>query len=317
MGKSHRIRIIVALAGALVLVATAAACSAQTTAGSLSPSSARAQSASGSGAGAKVASGGDFSRVLRILASMRAVKPAKPVVVLLGGSAARESTISDSSWRSQIEALGGPPTLAWNMGSRNRTMAQNVAIVNALPKGVHAIVFIGINLGSFTSAQKTASISVPSPAPTSEPELQQPHQYSTKTGTLTTTQKKAAVRAWLSDRYPVFKGNFGASAGVLEKLITLCKTRGYKPVLFELPRNTAIIGSSLDAPTTQFRNKCVALHKKYGVPWVSLVTAAKLQNQHFYDLWHLVEPGRTVWQKLLSAKTAALLKQYGYAGGGR
>ena len=98
---------------------------------------------------------------------MRAETPTKPVVVLLGGSAARESTISDSSWRSQIVAAGGPETLAWNMGSRNRTMAQNLAIVKKLPK-VPTVIYVGINLGSFTSTQKSASISLPSPAPGAE-----------------------------------------------------------------------------------------------------------------------------------------------------
>ena len=87
-------------------------------------------------------------------------------------------------------------------------------------------------------------------------------------------------------------------------------------MLFELPRDTAVIGSSLSAPTTRFRDKCRALATKYEIPWVSLVKAARLPNSGFYDLWHLVEPGRTVWQGLLSARTAALLEQYGYDGGG-
>ena len=42
----------------------------------------------------------------------------------------------------------------------------------------------------------------------------------------------------------------------------------------------------------------------------------QLPDSGFYDLWHLVEPGRKVWQSLLSARTAALLEQYGYDGGG-
>ena len=124
------------------------------------------------------------------------------------------------------------------------------------------------------------------------------------------------MQTWLSDRYPVFKRNFGTSAGVLETLIKVCQTRGYKPVLFELPRDTAVIGSSLSAPSTRFRDKCRALATKYKIPWVSQVSAAKLPNSSFYDLWHLVEPGRTTWQGLLSARTAALLKQYGFDGGG-
>jgi hypothetical protein len=318
----HRVLMTTALVVALVLVAgAAAACSAQATAGlgdaaattGAATTSAGAAGASGTTSGAKTASNGDWSRVAAALAWMKADPPTKPVVVLLGGSAARESTISDSSWRKQIVSKGGPDTLAWNMGSRNRTMAQNLAIVRSLPKGIHAIVYIGINLGSFTSAQKTATIKLPSPAP-STVSTTQPHQY-TRKHILSTAKKRTLVKKWLSDRYPVFKRNFATSATVLARVISTCRSRGYKPVLFELPRNTAVIGSSLNAPTKKYRAKCKTLAAKYHVPWVSLVSSARLPNSSFYDLWHLVEPGRKVWQKLLSAKTAALLKKYGYDGG--
>ncbi|MGE5228146.1 MAG: hypothetical protein ACM3MJ_00315, partial [Deltaproteobacteria bacterium] len=258
----------------------------------------------------------DWRRVLAALAWMQADPPGKPVVVLLGGSAARESTISDESWREQIVARGGPETLAWNMASGNRTMAQNVAVVKALPRGAQAIVYIGVNLGSFTSTQQAASITLPSPAPTSSPSLQQPHRYSITTGILSTANKRDLVRAWRINRYPVFTRNFATSAAVLQTLVKVCLARGYKPVLFELPRNTAIIGSSLSAPTVRFRDKCRTLAAQYRIPWVSFVKTAGLTNGDFYDLWHLVEPGRAVWQDLLSAKTAKLLAQYGYDGGG-
>jgi hypothetical protein len=313
----------------LLAAAAAAACSERATAGtgSLSPGATAAQDggsgeaddASGSaapGGAAKAASGADWSRVVSAIGYMQAVTPTKPVVVLLGGSAARESTISDASWRDQIVSKGGPSVLAWNMGSRNRTMAQNLAIVKSLPESIQAIVYIGINLGSFTSAQKSATIALPSPLPTTSPKLSQPHQYSTRTGILSTARKKTLVQDWLTDRYPVFKRNFSTNAGVLRDLIELCKERGYRPVLFELPRNTAVIGSSMSAPTTRFRDRCKALAKEYEIPWLSLVSAARLPNRDFYDLWHLVEPGRKVWQNLLSARTAALLEQYGYDGGG-
>jgi hypothetical protein len=322
----RRTRVTIALLVALVLVtALAAACSAQATGGALAASgssggAATAGSPAANDSAAAVGAAGandDWSRIAAALAWMQADVPTKPVVVLLGGSAARESTTSDGSWRNQVQAApnNGPATLAWNMGSHNRTMAQNLAIVKALPTGIHAVVFVGINLGSFTSTQQTASISLPSPAPSAgDIPLQQPHQYSTKTGILTTSQKRAMVQQWLSKRYPVYKANFSRNATLLETLIKVCRTRGYNPVLFELPRNTQIIGSSLATPTAKFRAKCVALHRKYGVPWVSFVSAAKLPNGDFYDIWHLVEPGRAIWQKLLSARTAALLKQYGYGG---
>jgi len=327
-GRHHRLLVIAALLAALVLAATlGAACSARATDGapggssassggtSATPSVAVTASAAGDAqaAGARGASKSDWKRVLAALASMQANVPTKPVVVLLGGSVARESTISDSSWRAQIVAKGGPETLAWNLASGNRTMAQNVAIVRKLPPGVHAIVYIGVNLGAFTSSQKTASITLPSPAPTAV-SLKQPHRYS-QSQILSTAKKRALVKWWLTQRYPVYKANFRTSAGVLETLIKVCRSRGYKPVLFEMPRNTAIIRSSLNTPVARYRDKCRRLAKKYGIPWVSLVSAARLPNRDFYDLWHLVEPGRKVWQNLLSAKTAALLEKYGYDGG--
>jgi hypothetical protein len=324
----RRTRVPLALLAALVLAALlVAACSAQAS-GDSSPGTgvdSGGSSASASGAaiddsaattdgaaGAKAADS-DWGRVLAALAYMRAEVPTKPVVVLLGGSAARESTIDDASWRDQIVAKGGPETLAWNMGSRNRTLAQNVAIVKNLPQGVDALVYIGINLGAFTSAQKTAAIKLPSPAPSSV-SLKQPHQYSTKTGILSTAKKKTLVRKWMADRYPVFKRNFATSAGVLETLIKACQSRGYKPVLLELPRDSAVIGSSLNAPTTKYRDKCKKLAARYKIKWVPQL--ASLPNSSFYDLWHLVEPGRKVWQDKLSARTAALLELYGYDGGG-
>ncbi len=325
--RHRRTHVTIALVAALVFAtALTVACSTQATGGALaatgtaSGATTSGSPAAGGTAGAATGKAGandDWSRIAGALAWMQADPPTKPVVVLLGGSAARESTISDSDWRNQIQAApnNGPATLAWNMGSHNRTMAQNVAIVKALPKGAHAIVYVGINLGSFTSTQRSYRLKLPS-APGKEPDLHQPHQYGVhKTGILTTAKKKAMVRQWLSKRYPVYKANFSRNAALLETLIKVCRTRGYKPVLFELPRNTAIIGVSLNAPTTKFRNKCVALRKKYGVPWVSLVSRAKIPNRDFYDIWHLVEPGRTIWQRLLSAKTAALLRQYGYDGG--
>ena len=310
-----------ALLVVLMFVSTfAAACSGQATAvadGSVSPAVSGApgdgsSSAVSADAGAKATAGADWAHTLQVVSNLRAAPPAEPVVVLLGGSAARESTIDDDSWRAQIAAKGGPATAAFNLGSSNRTLAQNVALVKALPE-VPTIVYIGVNLGSFTSAQKTARISLPEPDATLPPYRQ--HRYS-RSHILTTANKRMLVEAWRADRYPVFKRNFATSAGVLEKLIKVCQARGMKPVLFELPRNTAVIGGKLDAPTTRYRDTCKALGKKYDVPYVSLVAAAELPNSSFYDLWHLVEPGREVWQSLLSAKTAALLKHYGYDDGG-
>jgi hypothetical protein len=295
----------------LVVAALLGACSAQATTGGVPATGVTTGSSSGGAAPAAAGGGNDWAHVLQVVANLKAQPPAEPVVVLFGGSAARESTISDSSWRSQIKAKGGGATIAYNLASRNRTLAQNVALVQALPK-VPTIVYIGINLGVFTSAQKTATISLPKPV-TPLPAYKQ-HSYS-QSKILSVAKKKALLRDWLAKRYPVFKRNYATSAGVLEKLVKVCRQSGMRPVLFELPRNTAIIGHQLDAPVSRYRKTCQALAKNYDIPYVSFVAQAKLPNSRFYDLWHLVEPGRSVWQGLLSAKTVELLKKYDMVGG--
>ena len=218
VSRQLRTPAVLALVAALMLLASVAvACSAQASGETTQSAPDGGATAAGTDdavatTGAKAAKGGDadWSRVLDALAFMSAEKPSEPVVVLLGGSAARESTIDDGSWRDQIEAKGGPRTLAWNMGSRNRTMAQNLAIVKKLPK-VPTIIYVGINLGSFTSPQKSASITLPTPAPgAGDISLQQPHSYQFET--LSTAKKKALVRQWITDRYPVYKANFSTNA---------------------------------------------------------------------------------------------------------
>jgi len=307
------------LAALLLAVTTfVTACSTQTAADAAPSADVPTPVSSGASAegdpaiGARAGAGADWSHTLQVVANLRDAPPDEPVVVLFGGSAARESTISDSSWRDQIRKKGGPATAAYNLGSRNRTLAQSVALVDQMPK-VPTIVYIGVNLGSFTSPQKTATVSLPAPR-TPLPAYRQ-HTYS-QSRILTAAKKKALLQAWLTERYPVFKRNYAGSAGVLAALIEACRDRGMKPVLLELPRNTAIIGHRLDAPIARTRATCRTLAKKYDIPFVSFVAQAKLPNSSFYDLWHLVEPGRRVWQALLSARTATLLEEYGYDGGG-
>jgi hypothetical protein len=302
-----------ALAWTVCLLAVAAllgACSAQATSGGVPSAAGSSRAATGVAAGAIAGAGADWSHVLQVVANLKADPPDKPVVLLLGGSAARESTISDSSWRAQIAADGGPAVAAYNLGSRNRTVAENLAIVQALPT-VPTIVYVGVNAEAFTSAQKTASISLPKPATPLPPYRQ--HKY-TQSKILSVAKKKALLSAWFAKRYPMVKKNYAANLQRLERLLVACQDRGLRPVLFELPRNTALVGHALDAPVARYTSGCRALAKEHDVPWVSFVDAARLPNADFYDLWHLVEPGRTEWQRLLSAKTVDLLKQYGMAG---
>jgi hypothetical protein len=250
---------------------------------------------------------GDWDHVLQVVANLKAQPPTEPVVLLLGGSAARECTVSDASWASQIEAKRGPVTRVFNLGSRNRTLAKNIALVRELPR-VPMIIYIGVNVGAFCSPTTSVTVRLPEPTATVPPYLQ--HPYS-RNDVLSDAEKARLARRWMRDRYRYFRRNHLSCTRVLSRLIDVCHRRGYTPVLFELPRNTVALRHRLDEPVRRYRATCRALAKKKHIPFVSLVREAALPDSAFFDLWHLVEPGRVVWQDLLSDRTLRHLDRYG------
>ena len=122
--------------------------------------------------------------------------------------------------------------------------------------------------------------------------------------------ERLAADGVLVRRYPLFKKNYAANLAMLERVVRACKNRGLHPVLLDLPRNKAVIGSRLDAPVSRYQRSCKALAAEYDIPWVNFNPTAGLVNSDFYDLWHLVTPGQQKWQDRLAAKTAFLLQQY-------
>ncbi len=298
------------LAACLVVAAAVlGACSSPATSSAVSAlGGTTSAGASGSPAAQGTAAAGvnDWTHVLQVLAMLQ--KPPKdPVVVLLGGSAARESTVKDAgagSWAAQVAADGGPAVATYNLGSRNRTLAQDAQIVKHLPAGT--LVFIGMNIGRFTEPQSSPQIVLPT-SPTLSPYRQ--HLYSVS-NRLTDGRKKLMLQQWLAKRYPEFKKHFKLNATLLTTLIKTCKARGLHVVLLDLPRNTDIIGKALDKPVSRMTAACTSVAAAENVPWVSFVAQAHVSNASFYDLWHLIGPGRATWQSLLSRKTAELLKNY-------
>jgi hypothetical protein len=261
--------------------------------------------------GASPRSGDDWTHAQQVVVALKAKPPKVPVVYLLGGSAARECTISDASWAAQVKRLGGKSVRTYDIGSSDQTYAQDLSpLVAGMPDvTAGSIVLIGINLGRYTSGP-------PKPATGSgeaSTRAYVQHHYSIK-HILTVAQKKAWVQHWLSARYPLFKKHFDYNATVLERLIRACQLKGLHPVLLELPRNEQIIGHAFDKPRAKYTANCRKLAKDYGIPYVDFVAKAHLVNGDFYDVNHLVEPGRVKWQKRLSQQVVKLLKQYSMAG---
>ncbi len=134
------------------------------------------------------------------------------------------------------------------------------------------------------------------------------------------SEKRAQVSYWMSTRYPLFQANYDTGRMMLERLIVVCKARGLHPVLFEEPRDMAIIGHALDAPFSRYRSTCRTLSLKYSIPFLGgFVGAANLANGDFYDIWHIARagPGQVAEAPVREDRTAAQALRPGLNGIGR
>ena len=248
--------------------------------------------------------GSDWQHALRVAQSLREDPPSKPVALLLGGSAAREATVSDAAWAAGVQALGDSPVATYNLGSRNQTFEQDVALVDALPR-IPMLVFIGVNLGRFTSPPTTTTSTTPA---ATKGAYTQHHYSSARIQSL--EKKEDEVRYWMRQRYPVFSERYAANLARLERLVGACRARGYHPVLLDLPRNMEVIGEAFAVPIAQYQDGCRALAAEHSIPFLEFAADVELGNQDFYDLAHLVDPGRTRFQGRLTSETVRLLAEY-------
>ena len=105
----------------------------------------------------------DFIRVLQLVADLRAQPPASPLVCLLGGSSARECTISNGSWSDRVSSLRGYRVKCVNLGSKHRRFTQDRRIVGYLPEGTD-IVYVGVNVGRFCNGPVDPPVILPEPS---------------------------------------------------------------------------------------------------------------------------------------------------------
>ncbi len=248
----------------------------------------------------------DWYHALDVIASVNETSPEATLVLLMGGSCAREATISDDHWAAQVERRGELTVATRNIGSRNQTFYEDVAFVKGLPS-VPTIVYIGVNLGRFTSPYTTKVVSLtPKPALTT---AYSQHHYSKKR-ILSLSKKRWLVGDWMQRRYGVFNKRYAYNLRQLDRLIRACKKRDLHPVILDLPRNMVVIKKRFYRPIQKYHQGCRALARQYSIPFVNFIGAAKFANRDFFDIAHVVEPGRAKFQRLLSDKTIAFVKRY-------
>ena len=253
--------------------------------------------------------GDDWRHVESTIKELNRRPPSVPVVVLLGGSAARECITTEPAWGAQIAALGGGRVRALNFGSSSQAFKNGLTIVNALP-AVPTIVLIGLNVGRYTSIPPERDAAA-SPAARGAG-VYDSHRFHVGQQ-LSDAAKRGIVRTWLAVKYPRFKARYAGNAAVLRELIALCQEKGFYPVLVELPLNLRIVGHSWDAARDRYRRGARSAAADAGIPYDDFIARIGLVSSDFVDVAHLVEPGRAKYQRRLSRVVVTRLKQYGLA----
>ncbi len=236
-----------------------------------------------------------------------AAAPPGPAVYLLGGSSARECIESNAAWAAAIRAAGGPDVRAVDLGATNQSFSGDRRLTQGIPRG--SLVLIGVSLGRYTSPPPRALGDKPlddeaRAALAGEVEIK--HHYSVNR-VHTDERKGQILDQWLAERYELYRRNYDANLEELELLLRACRKRGLRVALLELPLNLEFVGDALDAPREMYREDCRRLAARSGAPFLSFVEEVDLKNTEFYDLAHLVEPGRAKWQARLAAEVVALL----------
>jgi len=230
-------------------------------------------------------------------------------VYLLGGSGARECIVGNAEWSAELSALAGFEVRAIDLGATNPSFTADRRYVRHMDDGPKVVV-IGVSLGRYTAP----------PPPNVDcdeklsPELQAAldggldveHRYSKKR-IRSVERKKQMLAAWLGERYPLFRANYVANRDELAELLGVCRERGFTAVLLELPLNLEVAGGRLDAAREAYVEDCRRLAGAYGARWVTFLDQIALPDTSFFDLVHLVEPGRTSWQTWLSEELVPLL----------
>ena len=262
--------------------------------------------AGGGAPGAGAETSPDYRHALQVVADLRAFPPQVPLVVLLGGSSQRSSTVSDLSLTRQIRDKVGYKMVAFNLGSKERLLTTDKRLVGLLPD-VHPLVYIGVNMGRFCRGHVDPSVTLPeasSQAPV--PGQRSPEPLDP----LSDSRKRQMVTEWMQQRWPAFLKNYRYELGVLESAVRLSLKKGQHPVIIDLPRNMAIMGHQLDRPLSIYHAGCRAIARRNGIPYVQFQSQVNVGNRDFRDLWHLLPTSRIKWQRQLSTTTASLMKRY-------
>ena len=182
--------------------------------------------------------------------------PGGVFVYYLGDSIARESIISDASWTRSLArrtAAAGKVTVssARGLAGHNQTFGMDRTIVEGLPatpeRQPRGIVLIGVGISRFIGPPVPLKLPKLDPVESGvEPPLSPwvQHHYDDRRP-LSLARKRELVPRWMDRRWAGFRASKKKNVAAIQDVITLCKSKGLRPVLIDLPLDLRVVGSGL------------------------------------------------------------------------
>ncbi len=243
--------------------------------------------------------------------------PPRPAAVyLLGGSSARECITSNRSLAQQVTELYGSTVTVQDLAASERTYADDLRLLDRLPSK-RTFVLIGVSVGRYTQVPGPSTSPLPRSKRVKVAVGRSPdgprHRY-TEAEVLSQKRKAELVTHWVTERYPFFQQNYARNARGLETLVRRCVRLGLHPVLLELPLNAEVVKQAFAKPRARYTSQCRRLAEQFEIPYWQCVDDLPLPSTDFYDLMHLVEPGRRAWEGLLTTKLVDMLSGLDGAG---
>ena len=230
------------------------------------------------------------------------------MVYYLGDSTARESLVSEASWTRQLRRLGAHSVRAYILAGHGQTFAMDARLMRALPQS-RGLAMIGVSLSRFIGPPVRGSAAHPAEFPPGKAPRLSPwrqHLYDRRS-IMTPAEKLGRVEHWGRSRTPAFHRYRAANLRALGELIAVCKARGLRPVLVELPLDVAAVGHRLDRQRASLSKGCRAVAARHGVVFLSFKVAPHVPSRAFYDISHMVRAGSAMWQAGLSRWVIRLL----------
>ncbi len=239
-------------------------------------------------------------------------------VFYFGDSTARESTVRDARWTRQLRrrAAAADKTtavVAYTMASHGQTFRMDRQLASAMPAreagASPGIALIGVGLSRFIGPpvrQRPAAVEPPAAGQAPVVHAWTQHLYAGRPP-LPLARKRELVPRWMDRRWAGFTRWRRVNLRAVGELLALCRNRGLRPVLVELPLDVRLVGHRLDRPRRSYRAGLRRLAARHDVPYVSLQDPTPLPTSFYWDLMHLLPPGTRVWQSRLSDVVVELL----------